>query len=691
MTIILYKTAIFYCTLSFKISEILASSPIFSFPKANRPEKWLINTFKNCSLKFYGNSLQWNTKLVFFSSQITVISLHHEFYKTPLNPDLWTYVNRSKPHPHNIPSKWHLDLRYRLCSVKLFYLEYPNMSSAEYERIINSALDNSKLFEQNPDIIVLPLSGSKARSYEDSIKNILRILPITSIPIIIPKNVVKIVHLYSDQDSVVFDLSIKISMLAFSQLQNIWNGIIRNFHQASLFCEGSFFYFMILGKDGCSMRFAGIYARATLCTKIELGSKFNYSIVPFLFRENTISNNAIMSSTTMNDTFLKTKWTRFHSVWIPYGCEYNSYTYSLFVTKKHVTNIRALIQPFDVPSTYTILFSIFSIFGLLYILYNKSSQATTIGLKRRIYMFQLKSIAEQSDPRMLKLLGTKYGGCIGVSAWLIAFYILGNDYKGYMYSCMTTIPTPDVPETIADLVMNSNIPYFTSTKHYYNDDYYSTLKDLVLFDYLRGQRQTYLTSVIRKFRGNCVLLKGSPFHVIYNVTNHLEVETDMGMRLVPSKFALISREKDLTIFATLMEKVMDIFVLPSKSMSQFNSPVPWFGKRDHFTQVFSEGLGLLEQAGIYQRWVKNSKLIEVVDNLHQMDDKLNVSRENRDNHYAMVLYMTNFGQNKAKISSSPISLESLDQLLIGCSVVAVISVVVFGLERLVAYVKKLLC
>lgn len=679
--------------------ETEARLRLFSVTKQSPSEKWLLNTFINCSWKFSGNSDSWKEKISFYAKQVSVLinsqPIHNQSKITPTSFfDLqengqFPLANVSKGKTRSA-QKWYSDLRHRYCNIRLFFMEYGKSSNINFSDLLNMLLFDGSLVNENPFAIIFPLLGSKIGGYQKDIQIKLEILPITSIPIILENSTITIVNPIVPHD--LGHSFVKLPPGSTPALKRLWVKETRNFHYRVLFFEADILSLIFKTGGGCSMRYVHLSVSASVCTKLLLSKVYNYTVVPnwfnFPFTANTVSNDRTMNSNGIRDTFSRNKLPVNFNVWIPYGCEYNAYKYVLFVAKKHVTNIRAVIQPLDVTSTYVLLLSFFVFYGFLYI-YAKIFKSN--GIKRKIYLFQIRSITEQSDDGfMLKQVGKNCSGCVAVSTWILASYILGNEYKGYMYSCMSTIPIPSVPQTITDLVLHSKIPYFTTTQHYdYSKDTYSTLKEIVLTDYLREQKPTPLTRVIRKFRDNCLLLKGSPLNVIYNITKHLGVNTDTGARsLIPAKFAVISEEDDMNIFATLIKRAMDIFIVPSKSLSQFNSPVPWYGKRNRFTQVFSMGLARLEQSGIYQRWTRHSKLHDVAQTLRNMDDKLNVSKRIRDNYYAMVLHTTSLGQMKPEISSTPISLQSVDQLLIAVSIVALSAVIAFLVENLLGAVNK---
>lgn len=155
------------------------------------------------------------------------------------------------------------------------------------------------------------------------------------------------------------------------------------------------------------------------------------------------------------------------------------------------------------------------------------------------------------------------------------------------------------------------------------------------------------------------------------------------MKLIRHKFALISEEKDVNLFATLVRTITTLVTIPSKSSIYFDTRIPWYGKRNHATQLFWDGLAQLEESGIYRRWFKYYNLVDVSKRLADMDKKLNLRRNGRQtNYFAMVIHSSANFASTGIDQWFPISIMSLEEIMIGCCVLFLGSIIAYFIENI---------
>ncbi|CAL8127164.1 unnamed protein product [Orchesella dallaii] len=674
------------------IRRELIYANIFSPPQITEGEKGLVKVFNECIFNFQGYSNQWTEKLLHFASKVPVTI--KDTFKFKIH---WRkHRNRRVFHIHNASSPSSISTgKHTVCIMKLLYWmhsDYPFL----FSKMLESPAIKEKLIGSNPNYIIF-MFNSKIHLVTPGAKLIkmnLMDLSVTSIPIIVTDLSGTMLCIYCNDYEDYQDIFNTAD--SPKEIKQIWKASTKNLNGKTMHFNQQ--HFRMRRKHACSMLHVQLYSHPPLCTIMTLSLSYNFTI----FGEwgshgrhliGDVETGPIMSSAAIHNIFLKRGEGSNKLGWIHYGCEYNPYKFMLFMSTEHAVNFRALLQPFDNLSTAMFILSIICTLLFLHAVvktYNEDYNLFS-GVGRQINDFQYKCILEQSDPKTLALFSESISGYLGVSFWLFSCYAIGNEYKGFMYSCMTTFPNPRVPESITDLVMHSSIPYYTTTKHVFQGDLYSTLKDMVLADFLHNKKQTYGTKVIEKLRQKCALIKGSEATSIFNITKQLPVLSDAGMIIIPPKFALISSEGDVKLFVTLIRKLSDLIIITSNKVSYFESRVPWYGNRNTFLKIFTEGLSKLEQSGIYRRWSKHFSLYLVVEKFIEIDEnlkRLNVTTSNQTNYFSRVLYAFSDSGLNMKVDDIRLRVQNLELMLIGCCGIVVAATIALGCELLVYQVKE---
>lgn len=140
----------------------------------------------------------------------------------------------------------------------------------------------------------------------------------------------------------------------------------------------------------------------------------------------------------------------------------------MFLKKEDAINFLLVFQPFDLQTGCFLAAATAGFISILLIISknNRGRKSCNKSLAMPLLTF-IKTLTEQSDSHLIATCRGSVTGFVFLSTWLILMLIVGNEYNGYMTSSMTTSPIEPVPESIMDLVMNSKVPYFTTTRHWY--------------------------------------------------------------------------------------------------------------------------------------------------------------------------------------------------------------------------------
>lgn len=391
-----------------------------------------------------------------------------------------------------------------------------------------------------------------------------------------------------------------------------------------------------------------------------------------------------MSHTGIRMYFLLTKENHMKNIWIQHGCIYRPYEFVVFLNKQDAVNFLHIFQPFDLPTGGFLIGASLGLTIVLFVISYKDQKREDndhIQILTMLLFYYAKTFTEQSESRVVGICRrTAAGGFIIISSWLFVMLIVGNEYKGFMTSSMTTSPIDQVPESMMDLVMNSTVPYFTTSKHWYQGQTYSTLKDMVLADMIYSGEENYMQKFLLTFRHFLALLRADEVEIILNITNKLPVESEFGIMSQEKwiKFALISVEEDMDLFVGIMRKLTDYVIIPNNKISPFVSRVPWYGKRNNFIKLAIVGIARLVQSGIYDLWDKQFKQARLINNLRKVDIMSNLTQQN----YFAFVVLTKSKVSNQLFDSSPINLKTVDIVFMACGAVAGLSVVIFILENL---------
>ncbi len=443
-------------------------------------------------------------------------------------------------------------------------------------------------------------------------------------------------------------------------------------------------------KNSCGLYENGLRTQAGHCTVHELAKKYNFTYIYDKFNPyfilGEVTHHSPISSLGVQIHFLNAVKTNLvKNIWISYGCIYKQYTYVAFLSKADALDFFEVFSPFDILTACSFLGSIVTCSLILsgIILFKtkpKLSISTIMNAFRSSVFYPIKSIFEQGDQDIIiKYCKKTLAGYFLISSWLFLCFVFGNEYKGEIYSSMTSTKIPSVPESMVDLVMRSDMPFFTTTGHIYNGAWYSTLKDMVLADIILAYKKgSFMRNFLEKFRVNLLLANyNNELDIIYNISNKMTVSLKEGHELSNiEKFALVSNADDSDFFVGLMKKYTDYYVIPSKEDNLFVSRVPWHAMRNHMALRFSNGIARLEQSGIYNRWDRHYQSYEVIRKLTEVDLRLNVTESK---YYGFVV-MARSKLDSRKSKAKSLSLGILVFLFLGCGVLIGISIVALVVE-----------
>ncbi|CAL8105487.1 unnamed protein product [Orchesella dallaii] len=652
-----------------------------SIAKSDNVDEWISNAFQKCTIKIVGNPGDFNIKIPRYAS------------RHPVTIDLYTF-----PQNHGPYNLTHLSLingysesssnskfpaKYTHCSVQLYFPVYYR----NFQVVLNSLQNSLKgmvLLNDNPHFVIYMFTRLQAL-FPDLEFNLISLwngISLTALPLIALRNSIRLVCLTCSRP---FEnpLGNFLTSGKFIHTKTKLNSevkiLTRNLSRKQVFFFGIQSQNIPFGSS-CSMKKVGLTTPVELCAAFALLRKYNFTLgnpnrpyYPYdLIGE--LWMGQIMSTAAMKNTFLDVVKTHTRNAWIPYGCLYNPYVYVAFLSKEYAIDFLSLFQPFDFTTGCAFTVSTIALLFVTKIWIIKVIDEN-FSLFELIF-FPIATLFEQGSKKVIASFQSTVGGYFLISTWLFLCYIIGNEYKGFLYSGMTSSPIQPVPESMIDMVMQSDMPYFTTTKHEFNGKYYSTLKDLVLADMIYSGEDNFMKRFLVRFRHRLSLVSARESNIIYNITKGLPVHSEHGMKILNKKFAIVSTKGDTEFFVGLMKKLTDFYIIPNKKVSPFVSRVPWYAKRNNFAKLVTLGIAQLVESGVYGRWIKNFRKQQLIGRLVEVDRKLNITG---GNYFGMVVLAES---QKQGIEGASIKLDGIYLVFIAVSMFLLISVFVFCTEKI---------
>ncbi|CAL8085538.1 unnamed protein product [Orchesella dallaii] len=668
---------------------------------SDKIDEWIVRVFKHCTLQILGDPREFNVTIPYFASRQPIVI---DVYNFPSNQSQINW----KELVANTKNTSLFKRKYTYCSTQLYY---PNYHPPRPNYILLSTVNafyGMVLSNQDPHFVILMFTRFQETvlSVDRYLTSLWNTISLTGVLLLALKNNVRLICpacSNSSENPLGNLLNFSHVIGSHENLSRSAEVISRNLNQQIVLTNNfsSILYGNSISQNKLMQKKCHQYPGYLICCIFTLLQKYNFTLYdPYRqYQSNQtqrsvvgrLFSGTIMSRTGTYQTFLEVVSREgSRNAWIPYGCNYLPYKYVAFLSKIHATktNFMSIFQPFDITTGFLLMASIF---GLVWVTIGflkipELADVQRLPLKT-VVLFPITSFIEQSDGHhVIARFRHSFGGYFLISTWLFLCYTIGNEFKGIMYSSMTSSIIPPVPQSMIDLVMFSDMPYFTTTKHFYNGSFYSTLKDMVIVDLDTGE-DNFMKKFFSRFRNDVSLLYGTETAVINNITKELPVYTDQGMKFIRKEFALVSTEDDIDHFVRLMEKLTEFYVIiPNKYVSPFISRIPWFGRRNHFNKLATMGIAHLVESGMHDRWVKLEKQYRLIGNLKDADNKLNVRR---GNYFAMIL-LSDSQLAKQTQKASAISLNNVDLVFIWCSVLIFTSLVVFVTEFFVDNLSRII-
>ncbi len=439
------------------------------------------------------------------------------------------------------------------------------------------------------------------------------------------------------------------------------------------------------------------------CIFNELGKNFNFS---YRFPKRFYYARVIRRRT-MSMDYLNGEIKRDRRYIVTLGFVYDQWGY--FVSKERLHNYdTALIGPFDTLSWISILLSIsgLAIVFLVILKYSSIHAFSQVEKLFRILIYFFGSLLDQSVSTLvtqLPVLGhaTKSLTKFLWLSWCFSAFLLGQLYKGEMFSFLTKSPEPDYPTSLENLA-RSGLLMYSFTGSGYNGKHIATFA-LYLQEVMSAPNASY-PEYYHKFRDSLIYMH-EWLNGMRDLTRNMYLQENVHLidknksdanfgDKVSKSFASFDYLKHMFMHKQLLKLYFpNKWTSPVVSVFGFMSTMPWTVDKNFFYPIFKRGLGQIYESGLYNRWdryhdsyngldsfsrVRN--LIKDTGALNESDIKTSVPEKNWRNSYYHYLYNRESKQERKVFE--PVSIMLLKIVWILAGILLGISVLLLLLELL---------
>ena len=197
--------------------------------------------------------------------------------------------------------------------------------------------------------------------------------------------------------------------------------------------------------------------------------------------------------------------------------------------------------------------------------------------------------------------------------WLFLTFLVGNAYKGVLFTLLTSPSVPFVPRTLQQMIQ-SNYSVVTTQGE--------MLFTLHLF--IKNAKQAPVTRINISSALNLYRKLWNRTDLVFTTTSKLFVDTKfLNKNSVSKDLMVLNPEKNMILLKDLNTLFTQNIVAFGEKLNFFSDRKLWVFRRNGFlTVILTIQTGLME-SGIYKRWEYFSKVLSTYWELLETQTKLN--------------------------------------------------------------------
>ena len=287
---------------------------------------------------------------------------------------------------------------------------------------------------------------------------------------------------------------------------------------------------------------------------------------------------------------------------VSYGMSTIRYKFGA-LTNPQGQDISCMTKPFDELIWLFLFFSTICICLCLRVV----SRASKTSPMSEIHLISI--LLEQSQSIVTKSQHFRKHMFFLILPWMLLSFLIGNAYKGVLFSFLTTPSVQKVPETLHEAV-NSRMMIATLARiASINGAAYSLAKDRVdsILENIRAGAITGQDeNTYQKFRDKMLFVQNSVVDMFIAIETgaeiYSEVKEESGNHTISRDLMIFDKEETVSLLSELTTLFTNKILTPGRSLDLFSNTELWILRRNAFLRLMIPIFSGLEQAGIYRRW-----------------------------------------------------------------------------------------
>jgi len=294
------------------------------------------------------------------------------------------------------------------------------------------------------------------------------------------------------------------------------------------------------------------------------------------------------------------------------------------LTSPYGQDIRSLTKPLDEATWSFLIASIFSLCLYFRIVFKLTK-------KRSILETHVISILlEQSQHIVTQCNNFGMQTSVLLVSWMLLAFLVGNAYKGVLFSLLTSLSIPMVPDTLQEAVQSH---------------YSLVTTESILVTQERKQVRTsaaklYIQSIVEEVESGKLNISHIDWYKKLNTTmvfmnpadasdlfvsqvTRIELRSETKNFSIPEKVIIINPEKDVRLFEELNTIFTRNVLVMGETLGLFSTRYHWVIRRNAFLRLILPVLSGLEESGIYRKWDYYSEVLHSRMHLHYARRVLN--------------------------------------------------------------------
>ena len=310
---------------------------------------------------------------------------------------------------------------------------------------------------------------------------------------------------------------------------------------------------------------------------------------------------------------------------VPYGMVVELYQFGTTISPAFY-RINSLVEPFDTP-TWIFLFGST---GCLCLFFRIHFQRT--GNRSLLETHVLSILLEQSQDITTEFKRLGKQASVLLIGWLLLTFLVGNAYKGVLFTLLTTPSVPVVPQTLKQVVQSNYSAVTTETTMLYTLDLFLRNTEQ---DYTARYNISSAVNLYRKLWDKTTLIFTLTSHLFVDMKTSGVIQGLVQNHSIPKEMIIVDPEKNMNFLKELNTVFTKNVVILGEKLNLLSERKQWCFRRNGFLTLILPILSGLTESGIYKRWEYFSQVMSTYMDLLEIKTKLSKGSKELESQFSL--------------------------------------------------------